>query len=76
VALLKNLGMKVTNKNLVWEEIKRTLNSGNVCYHSGQNLLSSRLLFKNVRSRIYKTIILPLDLYGCETWSLTLREEH
>jgi hypothetical protein len=40
-----------------------------------QNLLSSRLLSKNVKVRIYKIIILPVVLYGCETWSLTLREE-
>jgi hypothetical protein len=38
--------------------------------------LSSRLLSKNVKFRIYKTIILPVVLYGCETWALTLREEH
>jgi hypothetical protein len=38
--------------------------------------LSSRLLSKNVKVRIYKTIILPVVLYGCETWSLTVREEH
>jgi hypothetical protein len=68
--------MTVTNENLIQEEIKRRLNSGNACYHSVQNLLSSRLLSKNVRIRIYKTIILPVVLYGCETWSLTLREEH
>jgi hypothetical protein len=41
-----------------------------------QNLLSSRLLSKNLKIRIYKTIILPVVLYGCETWSLTLREGH
>ena len=40
-----------------------------------QNLLSSRLLSKNLKIRIYRTIILPVVLYGCETWSLTLREE-
>ena len=40
-----------------------------------QNLLSSRLLSKNVKIKIYRTIILPVVLYGCETWSLTLREE-
>jgi hypothetical protein len=61
---------------LIQEEIKRTLNSGNACYHSVQNLLSFRLLSKNLKIRIYKTIILPLVVYGCETWSLTLREEH
>jgi hypothetical protein len=49
---------------------------GNACYHSVQNLLSSRLLSKNVKIRIYKTIILPLVLCGCETWSLTLRDEN
>jgi hypothetical protein len=41
-----------------------------------QNLLSSRLLPRNVKVRIYETIILPVVLYGCETWFLTLREEH
>jgi hypothetical protein len=61
---------------LIQEEIKRRLNSGNACYHSVQNLLSSRLLSKNVKVRIYRTIILPVVLYGCETWSLTVREEH
>jgi hypothetical protein len=70
------LGTTVSNQNLIPEEIKRRLNSGNVCYHSVQNLLSSRLLSKNVKVRIYKTIILPVILYGCETWSLTVREEH
>jgi hypothetical protein len=61
---------------LIQEEIKRRLNSGNACYHSVQNHLSFRLLSKNLKIRIYKTIILPVVLYGCETWSLTLREEH
>jgi hypothetical protein len=61
---------------MIQEEIKRRLNSGNAFYHSVQNLLSSRLLLKNVKIRIYKAIILPVVLYGCETWSLTLREEH
>jgi hypothetical protein len=45
-------------------------------YYSVQNLLSSRLLSKNIKIRIYKRIILPVVLYGCETLSLTLREEH
>jgi hypothetical protein len=49
---------------------------GNACYHSVQNLLSSCLLSRNLKIKIYKTIILPVVLYGCETWSLTLREEH
>jgi hypothetical protein len=66
----------MTNRNLIQEEIKRILNSGNACYHSAQNLLSSRLLPKNIKIKIHKTIILIVVLYGCETWSLTLEEEH
>jgi hypothetical protein len=38
--------------------------------------LSSRLLYRNLKVKIYKTIILPVVLYGCETWSLTISEEH
>ena len=53
---------------------KSRLKSGNACYHSVQNLLSSRLISKNLKVKIYRTIIFPV-LCGCETWSLTLREE-
>jgi hypothetical protein len=76
VSQIKYLGMTVTNENLIKEEIKRRVNSGNACYNSVQNLLSSRLLSKNVKVRIYKTIVFLVVLYGCETWSLTVREEH
>jgi hypothetical protein len=76
VAKFRYLRTTITNQNLIKEEIKSRLNSGNACYHSVQNLLPSRLLSKNIKIRIYKTIILPLVLYGCETWSLTLREEN
>jgi hypothetical protein len=65
-----------TTVQLIQEDIERRLNSGNAGYHSVQKLLSSRLQSKNVKIRIYKTIILHVVLYGCETWSLTLREEH
>jgi hypothetical protein len=51
-------------------------NSGNACCHSVQCLLSSRVLCRSLKVKIYKTIILPVVLYGCETWSLTLREVH
>jgi hypothetical protein len=40
-----------------------------------QNILSSSLLSKKLKIKIYRTIILPVVLYGCKTWSLTLREE-
>jgi hypothetical protein len=76
VSQFKYLGTTVTNQNLTEEEIKRRLNSGNACYHSVQSLLSSRLLSKNAKIRIYKTIILPVVLYVCKSWSLTFREEH
>ena len=54
-------------QNSIREEIKSRLTSGNACYHSVQNLLS--------KIKIYRTIILPVVLYGCEAWPLTLREE-
>jgi hypothetical protein len=71
----KYLGTTLTNQNSIAEEIKSRLRSGNACYYSVQSLLSSRLLSKNLKIKIYRTIILPTVLYGCETWSLTLREE-
>jgi hypothetical protein len=72
---LKYLGTTLTFKNFIQDVIKSRLNSGNACYHSVQNHLSSSFLSKNLKSKAYRTIILPIVLYGCETWSLTLREE-
>jgi hypothetical protein len=76
VAKFKYLGTRLTDQNCMQEEIKSRLNSGNAYYHSVQSLLYSRLLSRNAKVKIYKTIILPVVLYGCETWTLTLREEH
>jgi hypothetical protein len=70
------MGMTVKNDNLIQEEIKKSFNSGNASYHSVQNLLFSHLLSTNVKIKLYKTIIFLVVLYGCETWSVTLREEH
>ena len=67
------LGTALTNQNSIQEEMKSRLRSGNACYHSVQNLLSSSWLSKNLKFKIYITIILSV-FYGCETWSLTLRE--
>ena len=72
---LKYLGTTLTNKNSIQEEFKSRLKSGNACYYSEQNLLSSSLLSKKLKFKIYSTIILPVVLCGCETWSPTLREE-
>jgi hypothetical protein len=66
----------VRDQTCLKEEIKSRLNSGNACYHSAQSLQSFRLPSRNVNVKIYRTIILPLVLYGCKTWSLALREEH
>ncbi|KAJ4429512.1 hypothetical protein ANN_21681 [Periplaneta americana] len=76
VEKFKYLGATVTNINDTREEIKRRINMGNACYYSVEKLLSSSLLSKNLKVRIYKTVILPVLLYGCETWTLTVREEH
>jgi len=71
----KYLGTTLTNQTPIPEEFKSRLRSGNACYHSVQNLLSFRVLSKNLKIKIHRTITLPVVLYGCETWSLTLREE-
>jgi len=68
------LGTTLTNQNFIQEEIKTSWKSGNACYHSAQNLLCCSLQSKNIKIKIYRTIILLVFLYGCETWSLTLRE--
>jgi len=68
-------GWNSENQNSIQEEIKSRLKSGNACYHSVLNLVSSNLLSKNIKIKMYRTIILPVVLYGCETRSLTLKEE-
>jgi hypothetical protein len=72
VAKLKYLVTTLTDQNCMQEEIKSGLNSGNAYYHSVQSLLSSHLLSRNVKVKIYKTITLPVVLYGCVKHGLLL----
>jgi hypothetical protein len=67
VAKFKYLGTTLTDQNHMHEEINSRLNLGNACYHSVQSLLSSHLLSRNLKVKIYETIILPVVLCGCET---------
>jgi UDP-galactopyranose mutase len=60
----KYLGTTLTNQNSILEEIKSRLRSGNACCHSVQKVLSSRLLSKNLKIKIYRTIILPVVFHG------------
>ena len=70
------LGTDLKNQNCIQEEIKSTLKSDNACCHLVQNILCSGLIYRNIKIKIYRTVILSVVLYGCETWSLTLREVH
>ena len=76
----RHLRIRVTNTNDIREEIKRKINMGNACYNSLEKILSFRLLSKKLKvnklGNTYQTIILPVVLYGCETWSFALSEEH
>jgi hypothetical protein len=74
VEQFKYLRTTLTYQNSIQEEITSRFKAGNACYHSVQNIVSSSLLFKNIKIKINRTIILPVVLYACETWSLTLEE--
>jgi hypothetical protein len=58
----------LTNQNSILDEIKRRMKLENAFYNSVQYLMSSSLLSKNINIKIYRTVILPVLLYGCETW--------
>ena len=67
----KYLGTTITNENSIHEEIKSRLKTGNACFYLVQKLLSSRLLPKNLKIKIYRTNI-KMDLQevgkGCGDW--------
>jgi hypothetical protein len=60
----------VTEKNCIHKEVYSILNSGNACCHSVYNLLFSNVLSRNINIKINKTIMLPVVLHRCETWSI------
>ena len=66
--ILERFKFLVTNQNSIQEETKCILNAGNSCYYLVQTLLFSRLYSKNFKIEMYKTIILPVVLYGCAIW--------
>ena len=66
----KYLGSLLTNQNSIHEEVKCRIKSRKFLLFS---LNMYVLLFENFKIKVYKTVILPGVLYGCETWSLTLR---
>ena len=75
VEKFRYLGTTLTNRNSIQEIIQCRMNSVNLSYHSVQNLSSSTLLSIYLNIKKYINIILPVVLYGCETWLFTLREE-
>jgi hypothetical protein len=70
------LGTTLTKQNSIHEDVKNIIKSANVWYNSAQNPLPSSLLSENINVKIYRTVLLPVVLYGCEAWSLMMREEH
>jgi hypothetical protein len=79
--LYKEINIQIQNYIYIYIYIyiymyKSRLKSGSACYHSVQDLQSSSLLSKNTKIKIYRTMILPLVLYECVTWFLTLGQEH
>ena len=71
----KYVGCFIKNENSIQKTIKCTLKAGNLCYYAVQTLLTSRILSKNLKIKIYKRTILSVVIYGSETWSLTLRKK-
>jgi hypothetical protein len=72
---LKTWNSSSINRNSIHTEIKNRY-SGNACYYSLQSLLFFLLLSENLKIKTYKTIVLPVVLYECVSWDVTLRRGH
>jgi len=72
--VFRYLGTDLTSQKTILEEIKSRLKSGNACYHSVQNFFALQFAAKNIKIKVYRTIILPV-VFRCDTWCLTLKEE-
>ena len=70
VKSFKYLGSTVNGNNSIDEEIKRRISLGNKEFYANQDLLKSKLLTKNSKLRMYKTLVRPVVTYACEMWVL------
>jgi len=74
VEQFKCLRATLTDQNCIQEKTESRMRSGNAWCHLVQNVLSSSLIYKNIQTEIYRTVIWAVVFYGCGTWSFTLRE--
>lgn len=76
VAKFKYLGCTITDRNTREEEIEIRIQNALRCSAALHKVLVSKLLSRSTKIRIYKTVIRPILMYGCEAWTLTLKEEN
>jgi hypothetical protein len=67
----KYLGTIVSKDNLIEEEIKERIAAGNRASFANQKILQSKLMSRKIKMKLYKTLIRPVVVYGCECWILT-----
>jgi len=75
VGEFKYLGTTLTQRNSIQEEIKGRLTSGNSCYYSGSESFVFQVAIQKFKDEDIQNFNFAYCFYGCETWSLTLREE-